>query len=156
MYKTLLLSITLFFRQNKIVECSNIKNSIISRFYVQTTIQNLVEEFRLEIPFTVMSNVQDYPIEEIPNTINNYLIHSNFGHEMAIVSYAFFVIFAKYQICIPKPSKKTPLIKTIKTDDLKKLHPFIEFQEFNKIKNETKTTLLIMLVLFFKNVSPVF
>ena len=127
------------------VKGSSLRNMIISRIYVQSTIQHIAEEVRLEIPFTLMTNIQDYPVNEIPSIIETNLFHNIHIHEMFIISYTVFVLIAKYQICVPQPP-------TIKPKDLKRLPPSIEF---NEIQNQTKTILLVMLVLFFKNVMPV-
>ena len=124
------------------VNGSSLRNSIISRIYVQSTIQHIAEEARLEIPFTLMTNIQDYPINEIPTVIDTTLLHNSYGHEIALITYALFVLIGKYQICFPRPP-------TIKTEDLKRLPPSIDF---NEIYNQTKTILLIFLVIFFKNV----
>ena len=99
----------------------------------------------MEIPFTLMTNIQDYPVNEIPSIIDTKLFHNIHSHEIFIITYAVFVFIAKYQICVPQPPK-------IKPKDMKRLPPSIEFKE---IQSQTKTTLLVMLVLFFKNVMPV-
>lgn len=127
------------------VKSSSLRNNIISRLYVQSTIQHIAEEVRLEVPFTLMTNIQDYPINQIPAVIDNNLFHNIHGHETAIILYTLFVFIAKYQICVPHPP-------TIKPQDLKRLPPSINFDE---IYNQTKTALLVLLILFFKNVSPV-
>lgn len=121
---------------------SNLRNSIISRIYFQSTVQYLAEEVRMEIPFTVMTNVEDYPINQIPTILDNNLLHNTHGHEILLLSVALFVFIAKYQVCVPPPS-------TIKLEDMKRLYPFINFDE---IYNQTKTALLLILILFFKNV----
>jgi len=143
MFKTVVAIITLLSNVN--VNGSCLRNIIISRIYIQSTIHHIAEEARLEIPFILMTKIQDYPINQIFETNLLENLHNSYCNEIAIISCTLFVLIGKYQLCIPRPLTKT--------GGLRRLPPSIYF---DKIYNQTKTILFLMMIIFFKNVLPAF
>lgn len=125
------------------VQGSSIKNSIISRIYIQSTLAHLAEEVKMEIPLTLVTNTN---IREIPTEVHDVLT-VNHG-EYIVLNTVLCVIFTKYiayHLCDPK--NEWPTVNNF--NKWKKLHPLIEIDQ---IYNQTKTALLLFMILLFKNV----
>lgn len=126
---------------------SNIKNSIISRIYIQSTLAHLAEEVKLEIPLTLVTNTN---LQELPTGVHDVLT-VNHG-ENIMIGTLLCVVFAKYVVFhMTNTPTEWPTLHNF--NKWKKLHPLIEIDQ---IYNQTKTALLLMMVLLFKNVSDVF
>lgn len=127
-----------------VVNGSSIKNAIISRIYIQSTLAHLAEEIKMELPFTLVTNTN---LQELPTEVHDVL--TNHHGEFFVLNTLLLVIFAKYvvvsnvwNVLIDFPTEKWK----------KKLYPFIEI---NHITNQTKTILLCVMVLLFRNVEDV-
>ena len=138
-----LLWIPLFSPFTEVVDGSSIKNAIISRIYIQSTLAHLAEEIKMELPFTLVTNTN---IQELPAEVHDVLT-MNHG-EFLVLNTLLLVIFAKY--CVYSYSTMSMDFSAEKWK--KKLYPFIEI---NRITNQTKTVLLCVMIMLFRNVDDV-
>lgn len=141
-----LLWIPLFplFPEVVVVDGSSIKNAIISRIYIQSTLAHLAEEIKIELPFTLMTNTN---LQELPTEVHDVLTN-NHG-EFLVLGTLLLVIFAKYCVVV---NVSNVLVEIPTEKWKKKLYPFIEI---NHITNQTKTVLLCVMIWLFRNVAEV-
>ncbi len=126
-----------------VVDGSSIKNAIISRIYIQSTLAHLAEEIKMELPFTLVTNTN---LQELPTEVHDVL--TNHHGEFLVLGTLLLVVFAKYVVV----ANVSNVLVDFPIEKWKKLYPFIEI---NHITNQTKTVLLCVMVLLFRNVEDV-